>query len=101
MFLDRCLTLADRILNLIQTSVSLIAALETITATDITQAFQVEGVRKLKEPILGLRQRTQIIGRRFLKTLGSLKRRYNSSPSPTVEDFGKKSALTTGTAVDA
>jgi len=100
MFLDRGLRMASNVSDLIQPRVGVVAALK-LGAPTITQALHVERVRELQQPILTLRQRPKIRGRRTLKTLSRLQGCDYSPPSSGVERFGKKSALTEGTSSEA
>jgi len=70
MFLDRGLRLARHRINLIQARVSLVAALKLGSPT-ITQALDIERVSELQQPVLALRQRPKVRGRRTLEPLSS------------------------------
>jgi hypothetical protein len=71
MLLNRRLRMARNVRDFIQARVSFIAALK-LGAPTITQALYVERVGELQQPVLALRQRPKIGGRRALESLSSL-----------------------------
>jgi hypothetical protein len=68
-FLYRGLRVASSISDLIQTCVSVVAALMLRPST-IAHALNVEGISELQQPVLRLRQPPKIIRRWPLETLG-------------------------------
>ena len=70
MFLNRSLRMARNVGDFIQARVSLVAAFKLGSPT-IAQALDVERVGEFQQPVLALRQRPEVGGRRALEPLSS------------------------------
>jgi hypothetical protein len=73
MFLDSSLRVAGNVRDFVQATVRLVMAFKFRSAA-VTQTLDIEGVSELQQPVLELRQRPKIRGRRTLEPLSSLKR---------------------------